>query len=1001
MALQSSLLQRLREQRNEHGNPQLSATPVHLYYLLSAQQNRLQVRCVVARCAPNGRLEAMQSLQIQPTHLHQPPPFIHLQDRPVLGHILDLAPAEKASDGWIIEGWHAPQLADLFATGRVRVATDPDCGVSILPDRAAQPLWTVNALAEQQLVLDLPDGYQVLATGQLYWQQHPPGLGRLVGNFSPRALALLENGPVVSADRIDDFRQHYAAEFHQLELPLPTCFRRIPAQARLLPGVQFFSVEGQDRMQFRFHYQIVEDNYRVELVDCRIEQDDYQFGQNSYQIERHGSYEVIVAPQDTSAVQCWFEAPFIRTLQRDLAAEQALYEALLATLSDLSAQTLAADLWTFASREAWQTLFLDWLPQKRRQCWLIGIKPDFQHHFVAAGDIQIQLDVLDKGWFDLAPDILVDGEKVPLLPLLLQCARLFTLSELAGLPDDHRIALPLDDGRQILVAAGRLLRWLSVLIELTDAQLTCVTQLRLPISQLGRLAALAEEQTRWQGHTWLQERAVALSQRPRQAVLQLPEDFRAALRPYQALGVAWLQQCSEWQSGAILADDMGLGKTVQALAHLVLQQATGALSPPALVVAPTSLLGNWAQEASHFAPSLRCLVLHGSERMALLSSLADYDLLVTSYGTLLRDQAFWHQQHLRVVILDEAQQIKNPATRISHCVKQLQADYRLCLTGTPVENHLGELWSLFDFIMPGLLGMQNQFLRHYVRNDKSAQPERAAGDVRYAALLQRVSPYMLRRRKQEVAQDLPPKTEICVRLALTETQADLYEAVRETCLQELHASQADSQVSPVLILNALTKLRQVCCDPALVDNGQTLGRQHSAKRDYLMGMVEELVDEGRSVLIFSQFTRMLELLAGDLQSLEIGFSLLTGKTCDRSEQVARFQAGNVPVFLISLKAGGTGLNLTRADTVIHFDPWWNSAAEQQATDRAHRIGQDKPVFVYKLIAERTVEERILALQQQKHQLLEVLYQAAEQTATQWSLDNATLLALLENGAPLN
>ncbi len=323
--------------------------------------------------------------------------------------------------------------------------------------------------------------------------------------------------------------------------------------------------------------------------------------------------------------------------------------------------------------------------------------------------------------------------------------------------------------------------------------------------------------------------------------------------------------------------------------------------------------------------------------------------------------------------------------------KKISAEQKLCLSGTPLENHLGELWSLFDFIMPGFLDSEHRFQRLY-----RIPIEKEGDHARSNALLSRIAPFMLRRRKDEVATELPPKTEVLVRVALHDAQRDLYETLRVQALghlQERLPNQGEAE-GRILILNALLQLRKLCCDPRLTGHPDA-PTIPSAKRIHCLEMLEELVNEGRNVLVFSQFTSMLKLLAEDLEKLNIPFLQLTGQSRNRGELVERFQAGEAPVFLISLKAGGTGLNLTRADSVIHYDPWWNSAAEQQATDRAYRIGQDKPVFVYKLLAQDTIEEKILALQQHKRALLDAVYQAAEQTGSQVSLDNEALLALLQ------
>ena len=431
----------------------------------------------------------------------------------------------------------------------------------------------------------------------------------------------------------------------------------------------------------------------------------------------------------------------------------------------------------------------------------------------------------------------------------------------------------------------------------------------------------------------------------------------------------WLEFLREYSLAGILADDMGLGKTVQALALLLHEKESGRTGLPSLVVAPTSLMTNWRQEAERFAPDLRTLVLHGTDRKQHFDKLTDHDLVITSYPLLPRDQATLMAHEFHYVILDEAQFVKNPRTQYAQVVCQLQARHRLCLTGTPMENHLGELWSLFNFLLPGFLADEVRF-RKVFRNPI----EKGRSDERRKILARRVAPFLLRRRKEDVVKELPPKTEIVQNVELAGAQRDLYETIRlamHTRVREEIGKKGLSR-SHIIILDALLKLRQVCCDPRLLKMDTTKQVTESAKLELLMDLLPEMISEGRRVLLFSQFTSMLALIEPEITKAKIPYVLLTGQTTDRATPIQKFQQGEVPLFLISLKAGGTGLNLTAADTVIHYDPWWNPAVENQATDRAHRIGQDKPVFVYKLMTVGTVEEKILELQKRKRELVEGL-----------------------------
>jgi len=430
----------------------------------------------------------------------------------------------------------------------------------------------------------------------------------------------------------------------------------------------------------------------------------------------------------------------------------------------------------------------------------------------------------------------------------------------------------------------------------------------------------------------------------------------------------------------ILADDMGLGKTIQTLACILKEKEEGRLQHPALVIAPTSLMHNWRVEAQKFSPELRVLVLHGAHRARYFDDISKYDLVLTTYPLLPRDAGFLIDEPYHMLILDEAQNIKNPRAKASQLVREFNARHRLCLTGTPIENHLGELWAQFDFLMPGYLYDQKNFgqlFRKPIEQDGS--------DARQDALNIRVRPFLLRRMKEDVAKELPAKTNIVRSVELEGEQRALYESVRLAMQKKVRDSVAAMGVakSQIIVLDALMKMRQVCCDPRLVKQINTDGIP-SSKMDMLREMLPEMVAEGRKILIFSQFAEMLRLIEALCHELTLPYVKLTGQTKDRVTPVEMFQEGAVPIFLVSLKAGGTGLNLTAADTVIHFDPWWNPAAEDQATDRAHRIGQDKPVFVYKLTTIGTVEEKILEMQERKRALANSIHGSGSKGNALWS-----------------
>ncbi len=447
----------------------------------------------------------------------------------------------------------------------------------------------------------------------------------------------------------------------------------------------------------------------------------------------------------------------------------------------------------------------------------------------------------------------------------------------------------------------------------------------------------------------------------------------AVLRPYQKHGVAWLHFLRTNNFGGILADEMGLGKTIQALAFLsTLDHRDSVVGtplrrrPPSLVVCPTSLVWNWLAEAGRFTPNLKVLALHGPNRHELFPRIAESDLVITSYALIRRDADKYVDTEFDTVILDEAQHIKNRQTQNAQAVKAIQSQHRIVLTGTPLENSVLDLWSIFDFLMPGYLGAAQDFRERYeipITREKS--------DAAQSRLARRLRPFMLRRLKREVAADLPAKLEQVSYCELTADQQAVYTELLQASRREITDAVGAQGLarSRMIILNALLRLRQVCCDLRLLKLDHVNPASASAKVDLFSELLEEVIDGGHRVLVFSQFVTMLHLLRDKLKSEEIDFCYLDGSTSNRGEVVQQFQTNNVPVFLISLKAGGVGLNLTAADTVIHFDPWWNPAVEDQASDRAHRIGQTRVVTSYKLITRGTVEEKILALQKRKREII--------------------------------
>lgn len=609
----------------------------------------------------------------------------------------------------------------------------------------------------------------------------------------------------------------------------------------------------------------------------------------------------------------------------------------------------------------WQRFWLEGTLALQKRGWEVRFAPDFPHRPLVFKTETWRAEIVEegKGWFHLSAGFSIDGEEFELQPILAALVKNRFLESTVAMPDGQEFLVYLPDGRGLALPIGRFRRLLETLGELVqfsfvggsirmsafDAALLAGNPAVLPdLGAPSEITSLADRLAHFQ----------RIDRGP------LPSGLRATLRDYQADGFHWMQFLARHQLHGILADDMGLGKTLQTLTHLLSEVESGRSDGrPSLVIAPTSVVRNWEREATKFVPGLQTLVLQGADRHRNFQRIPRMDVVLTSFALIHRDLAELRRHDFHLLILDEAQHIKNPDAQTSQAARAISAKHRLCLSGTPVENHLGELWSQFHFLFPGLIGTLEQFRVTY-----QTPIEKDGDGTRRAALARRIGPLILRRTKQEVAKELPPKTEITHPITMDEAQADLYETVRSTMDKQVRQALAiHGQEAQVVFLDALLKLRQICCHPALLNERHAA--VESAKFAYLIDLLATLKEEGHRVLLFSQFTSMLALIEAHLQAIGTNYLILTGATKDRQGLVERFQGGEGEVFLISLKAGGTGLTLTGADTVIHYDPWWNPAAENQATDRAYRIGQDKPVFVHKLICEQTVEERIQQMQERK------------------------------------
>jgi hypothetical protein len=563
---------------------------------------------------------------------------------------------------------------------------------------------------------------------------------------------------------------------------------------------------------------------------------------------------------------------------------------------------------------------------------------------------RVRVGMSGVNWFELDAEFVTDDQAVDLgaVRMWLESGRRF---------------VPLKDGSFAEADPVELKRVADILEE--AGAMPGRTRTRLPLHQGVALDLLADLGEFTEVEAKARQAMMELRDTSGVPKVAIPEGLNATLRHYQETGLSWLWFLHRHGLSGILADDMGLGKTVQSLS--LLQKVNNEEGrKPSLVVAPTSVLANWEREAERFTPNLKVMVWHGQDRKERAEDLKGMDLVLTSYALVRRDLEQLAQVGFRYVILDEAQNIKNADSATAQACKTLPSDTRLALTGTPLENRLSELWSLFDFLMPGFLGSAEGF------SDRYEQPIQVANDpTARDRLRRRIQPFIMRRLKTEVASDLPPKTESVAWCEMEPGQAALYREVLEESRRKVHESieKVGFKRSRVSILAALMRLRQVCCDPRLLKLPPNTLLPPSAKLERFGQLVDDLVAEGHRALVFSQFTEMLELLKSEADRRGLGYLYLDGRTKDRMSKVDEFnRPDGPPLFFISLKAGGTGLNLTAADYVIHYDPWWNPAVEDQATDRTHRIGQTRAVISYKLITRGTVEEKILSLQKRKKDL---------------------------------
>jgi superfamily II DNA or RNA helicase len=873
-------------------------------------------------------------------------------------------------------------------------------GVALLsgPPRDGSGLWRIGDDGAQRFgfaVADVPDALSLALSPPYYVDPKSGEVGTLRTGLADAVVERLLGAPPIPPEEAAAVGEAFARVLPPDTAPAPKAVLPV-VEVRAKPTpIARLTLRDEPRWTYGYHsrsssrWQTDDPPRRLPALEVAFDYDGVRF-----------------APNATDNTVSNFDGVRVRRTHRSPATERKHVK----RLSSLGLTPFPTD-WSYgrqyqtgpafwlgesAVAQDYARFLLDGKPALEAEGWRVEIDPDFPVRLAEAQDELLSLAIADPvaddgpegsgiDWFDLSLGVTIDGERLDLLPVF--------VSLLAGLPAGKeqealarlaeaknpaggagRLLVTLPDGRILPLALARVASIVEALLAVWGPS-ELKTGVRLHVAQA---ADLADLEARLAGHVsvigggrlrLLAEELSAFRDRPPSA---LPSWFAGSLRPYQQVGLDWLQMLARAGFGGVLADDMGLGKTVQMLAHLAIEKEAGRLDTPALVVAPTSVLGNWRAEAERFAPKLATVVHQGLKREKERLDTAGIDLVVTSYPVLARDRELLLGRRWSVAVLDEAQTIRNPAATTSLATFALDARQRLALSGTPVENHLGDIWSLMRFLNPGLLGDAKSFRTLY-RTPIEKNEDAGAR----ARLSRRLKPFLLRRTKAEVAADLPEKTEIRESVTLTPAQRQLYEATRLVMQKKVRDAleQRGLARSAIVVLDALLKLRQACCDPRLVKSATEKAKAGgSAKLDRLVELVEELKEESRSVLVFSQFTSMLQLIRTEFDARGWRYAWLTGDTTDRATPIAAFQGGGVDLFLISLKAGGLGLNLTRADTVILYDPWWNPAVEAQAIDRAHRIGQTRPVFVHRLIAEDSIEEKMLELQARKKGFADALWE---------------------------
>ncbi|MEA3354775.1 MAG: SNF2-related protein [Campylobacterota bacterium] len=753
-------------------------------------------------------------------------------------------------------------------------------------------------------------------------------------------ISLLNDAPPIPKEEISEVFEVLSSTIDNYTLPIPNSFELKTIDTKPIPVLKLYR---EDQNGFKFHSMQLDFAYGDFLITHFPVSEEISFLQDSVKFEILRDLDL-----EVKAIDILENLGFTKQIK-----DSSLY---FISLAQPNMQT---------ALYRWSEFLDTHISILEQQGWDIVIDDSFTMKFDEASNLIVESDRDDiNDWFSLSFDVEFNGVSRPLVNMISPILEEFDSFEI--LPDIVNIEV--EDNHFLKIDKKEIEPVLKTIFALFDKK-DKDGDIKLS-SYEAHLLEDMDKNIIFKGSDELIQLSKNLKNFEGLEDITPPNDLKASLREYQQDGLNWLNFLYEFKFGGILADDMGLGKTIQTISHFCKLKEDGKLNKPSIIIMPTSLIANWKNEIKRFTSNLTVLSLHGTDRFDNFEKIKEFDIVLTTYNLVVRDFELLEKKQFLYIVLDEAQKIKNPRTKMTNCIKSLQSEYRLALSGTPIENHLGELWSIFSFLMPGFLDTLGNFKKEYQtpiekENDKQKQEK----------LNKRIKPFMIRRTKDEVADELPPKSEIIKYTQFESKQSKLYETIRVTMEKKVKdaINKNGLNKSHITILDALLKLRQVCCDPSLLKIDGAKNVKDSAKLELFLDLVDELLSEGKKILVFSQFTSMLSIIEDSIDKKGIRYTKLTGSTKDRESAIDKFTKADADIFLISLKAGGVGLNLVEADTVIHYDPWWNPAVENQATDRAYRIGQTKAVFVYKLIVENSIEQKIIELQKKKQALQDGIY----------------------------